>query len=117
MQQEAEEAQQRQEQPHPDATAAGELPEALRYEQRGGWYYVIERKTGREVFRIKAGAHSGERRFGSMSWWDRWMYRIRGKKEPTIRNPWRLERREDGTYYIYDSVTGEFKGTFKLHDP
>ncbi|HQC53560.1 MAG TPA: hypothetical protein PLE92_10530 [Lentisphaeria bacterium] len=116
LQQEAEKERQRLEQPHPDATAAGELPEALRYEQRGGWYYVIERETGREVFRIKAGARPGERRFGTMSWLDRWMYRNRLKKERSTRHPWRWERRKDGTYHFYDSVTGEFQGTFKLHN-
>jgi len=116
LQQEAEEARWRLEQPHPDATAAGQLPESLRYERRGGWYYVIERKTGREVFRIKAGASPGVRRFGTMSWMDRWMRRFRAKKAPVSRNPWHWERREDGTYYGFDSVTGEFKGTFKWSD-
>ena len=111
---EEEEARKRIEQPHPDATAAGELPESLRYERRGGWYYVIERKTGREVFRIKAEARPGERRFGTMSWLDRWTRRFRGKKKPVSRHPWRLERREDGTNYIYDNVTNEFLGTYKM---
>ncbi|MDD4098128.1 MAG: hypothetical protein PHC30_05105 [Lentisphaeria bacterium] len=117
LQQQQEEARKRLEQPHPDASAAGELPDTLRYERRGGWYYVIERETGREVFRIKAGARPGERRFGTMSWLDRWTRRFRGRKEPAGRHPWRLEVREDGTYYIYDDVTGEFKGTFKWDEP